>query len=285
MKKVISCLAIFTLILSILMVPVSAETKSLLPADASKWGSVAAGGENATVTIENGATVISGSAQSWPCATYDMDTANQITVPVAGTVLEYDFSLDVGSTNISIFMKGETPKSFDKSFFSIVKCIESSTKDAESGDLTAGAYKGTITLDQIVAHEDFPDAALNADGTLTISGIEIFTVFGAKVVVNKMNIVTGGTSSESSAATSSEATSSEATSSVVNNETSNTSSTTSSVTANTSSTVSKATSSVSVTTSSQVDDNSGLDTIWYVVIGVAAVAIIIVIAVITKKKK
>ncbi|PKM62679.1 MAG: hypothetical protein CVU97_04075 [Firmicutes bacterium HGW-Firmicutes-21] len=189
MKKFIAFIAICSIVLSLSFLSVSAETaKSLLPEDVSVWKSYDAGGETANAKLEGDATVIWGSTVSWPSVGYSMEVNDYITVSIEDTVIEYDFELDVGKTNISIFMKGDTPDKHDGKYISIIKFIESENIELESGDLYPGTYKGAFSISELVSHPDFPFETDN-DETLTISGIRIFTVSGATVIINKLRIV------------------------------------------------------------------------------------------------
>lgn len=296
MKKLILFFSVFTLILSVTVFTVSADAKSLLPTDVSKWKAVDAGGESAKAEIKNGATVVSGSVQSWPCVTYSMSKDAQITVPIKGYAIEYDISIDKGQTNILIYMKGDTPDNdANGKHFQFPNCIDTPNKDAGSGDIKAGDYKGVITIEDMMKSSGFPADCANSDNTITFSGITIFSVAGANVTVNKFQIVQAngssantssqsGTSSVVSTTSSSAALSNESKVSSSSVSTAN-SSTANSSTANSSAVSSNASSAAD--TASTADDTP--DSTWYYIIGGAAVVAIIVVAVIivvrNKKKQ
>jgi len=266
MKKLIVLCSVFVLVISMSGILASAETTSLLPDDDTVWQGlqyVDANGntEDINVKTQDGVTEFWGSTIGWPCAAYSAAEADWITVPVEGMSLQYDITIDVGRTNILLFMKGETPNSFTDKYFTI-----SQTDD----DVAAGTYSGTLSLEDITTNEFFPASALNDDGTLTISGLKIFSVAGATVTVNKLVIVSD-----------SEVNTSQDESSVVSEE---------SLTGTTSfvdedSDVSAAESENDASDINEEEPGENDNTIWYIVGGIGVVALIAVIVVAMKKKK
>ncbi|HOJ47873.1 MAG TPA: hypothetical protein PLD48_03250 [Bacillota bacterium] len=270
MKKLCLFILAVTLILGTAVFSASAETTSLLPTDVSKWRKVDAGGESATVVIQDGATVVSGSVASWPNVTYTMTEDEYVTVPIKGYAIEYDISLDKGQTNVLILFK-------DGKNFQFPNCIDTPNKDPGSGDIKAGAYKGVITIEDMMKNQSFPANVANADDTITITGITIFTVSGATVTVNKFQIVEADESSvgsESEAGSESKSDSSSAVSSA--------SSAASAAGASSAASSDKPASSAEASQPAEGASSA----IWYYIIGGAAVvAIIIIVAVVVSKKK
>lgn len=270
MKKLLLFILVFTLILSIAAFSASAEAKSLLPTDVSKWSPVDYGGERATAVIKDGATVVSGSVASWPNVTYTMTEAEYITVPIKGYAIEYDFSVDKGQTNIVVYFKSGDS-------FQFPNCIDTPNKDPGSGDIKAGTYKGVITIEDMMKSANFPAGSANSDNTITFTGITIFSVSGATVTVKKFQLVEADQSSTGSESKSNSSSAVSTTSSVVGK--SNSSSAASSQ---------KPTSSVSskAAETSQIVDVEPSSATWYYIIGgIAVVAIVVVVVVIVNKKK
>jgi hypothetical protein len=289
MKKLLLFISVFTLILSITIFSASAETKALLPTDVSKWKSVEVNGENATAVIKDGATVVSGSVQAWPNVSYSMGEAEHIKVPIKGYAIEYDIVVDKGASNIFLYFKGETPEvnSGDKTFL-FMHCIDTDKKDAGSGDVLAGTYKGVITLEDMMKNAKFPANCANDDNTITFSGISIYSVSGATVTVNKFQLIqaTESTTSTSSTASTSSATS-VGTSSAASSAASSSASKASSVSAASSVKSNSSGSSLAASFSvSSAPVESTTDYTWYYITGgVVAVCIVIIVVVIIKKNR
>lgn len=277
MKKLLVLLTAITLVLSISAFMVSAQSTSLLPEDASVWGSYAyedantGTTENAIVTIENGSTVIGGSKAGWPCAVYNMEEADWVTVPIEGNVLKYEFSVDTARTNIILFFKGDTPENYNGNSFTISRCFDPSFIIG-TDDIMAGTYSGTIKLSDIVEHTDFPAAAKNDDDTLTISGLKIFSVGGANITIKTFEIASESevstTSSNESITSLEDSTASET--SLDDKDNSDISSVESSV--------------VSLDNSAETPEENN-NTIWYIVGGVGVVAVVAILVFVFKKKK
>ena len=289
MKKLIAIMAILTLVISISLIPVSAATTSLLPTDATAWKSFSAGdnNENVNVKIDNGATIVTSTGTtSWPCAALSLGKAESYTVPIEGTSFEYDFTVANGKSNIMLFFNGGTPDVvIGTDYARLVDCI-SNFGITDNSDVPVGTYTGTITLKDMTSSAGFPKTSINADKTVTISGIKIYSVGGAVVTVNKLQLVaSSNVSTESSTpatvvSSTSTSNSSIATSSVsqVSNDSSKSSTTSSKPT------VTSGTTSVTSNQSSG-DVNNDNDIIWYIVIAVAVVAVIAVAIIAIKKKK
>jgi len=288
MKKLLLITTVIALTLSVLALTVSAEPASLLPEDASVWKSNSANGEDASIKIEGGATVIFGSANSWPSANYSMEENDWITIPTEDYVLEYDFSLDIGHTNMTLFLKGNTPDNYtDGTHFSIVNCIDG-PKDEGSGDLFAGTYTGAIKIEDMINQEGFPKDTINDDNTLTVSGLRVFTVFGANVKINKLEFVEASESNIEESSADSEDEDETSSEDIVSEDII-------SEDAADESDISEADTDDSADLSeddtddsddkSEDDKSNGLDTIWYIVIIAAAVILIVIVAIIIAKKK
>ena len=288
MKKLLLITTVIALTLSVLALTVSAEPASLLPEDASVWKSNSANGEDASIKIEEGVTVVFGSADSWPSANYSMEKNDWITIPTEDYVLEYDFSLDIGHTNMTLFLKGNTPDNYtDGTHFSIVNCIDG-PKDEGSGDLFAGTYTGAIKIEDMINQEGFPKDTINDDNTLTVSGLRVFTVFGANVKINKLEFVEASESNIEESSADSEDEDETSSEDIVSEDII-------SEDAADESDISEADTDDSADLSeddtddsddkSEDDKSNGLDTIWYIVIIAAAVILIVIVAIIIAKKK
>lgn len=285
MKKVLTLIAIFTLVLSVSLISASAATASLLPTDATVWEHYLEGGTTEiTVTVTDGVTVVASKGTiDWPCAALSLAEEDQITVPVAGTSLEYDFTVENGFSNIMFFMKGDSPSGYTQNMYiRMVDCI-SAFGIADSTDIKPGTYTGSITLEEMLAamteYDDYLADAVNADGTLTFSGLKIYVVSGAVVTVNKLQLVatgeitTGTTSEESIVESDVVSSESEPVSTVVSEEEEDD---------DTSSTVAT---SVTASQDTSTDENENSNLVLYIGIPVVVLAAIGIIFAVAKKKK
>lgn len=201
MKKLLIVNLMIILLIGVFCLPALAGGISLLPDDIDVWIPIEYDGEIATAEIREGATVIRGSQNSWPAVGYGLEGDNSITLDINSSAFEFDLTTKDGNANIVLYMKGSTPFNYDtvqtKCVF-LAKCIEEENIHFCSGDLLPGTYKGSISFKELSEHSEFPDNSLNNDGTLTITGIKIFTVYGAKVTVRALTIVNGDDKKEQS---------------------------------------------------------------------------------------
>lgn len=130
----------------------------------------------------------------WPAAGIALDKG--ITFDPAVSKLVYDITVGP-NTNINLFFNGETPNpnEFEENsgkHMSIAPYIEGADHDAGSGDIVGNGatFKGEIDLSKM----EINGAAYNEDGTLTLTGVNIYTAgaAGSKVVVRDLSIVTLG---------------------------------------------------------------------------------------------
>lgn len=271
MKKLLVGFLVLSLAISISLFYASAETTSLLPENVSDWKSVSEQTKTATAEIKDGTTVISGSTQFWPSVAYSMPEEKQVTVPIEGMSVEYEFMVDKGASNIFIYFKGATPENPDDNFFKLMDCIDTPNKDAGSSDVTAGTYKGAVRLDEMTANFNFPGTAVNDDNTITFSGLSIYSVAGATVTVNKLQIVPTNTVTESNVTQNI----SEQSTILSDNNTSG----------EASAAETTITSDESDNQEKTDDSEEDIDPIWYAVLGGAALIAFIIVIIVAAKKK
>ena len=155
------------------------EKSVSLLADAADWNY-----DSAAMTVtagENGGLVFANTNGQWPSAEYVYDVP--LTFDPKTAKISYDIT--VGSaTNVNLFFKDSFPGSTDgesnfadDGYVSLTKYVE----DAQlNGDDLMGVntqYKGVIDLSQV----EFPAGCLNDDGTVTLNGINIFSIGAADV--------------------------------------------------------------------------------------------------------
>ncbi|MDD4164835.1 MAG: hypothetical protein PHD46_04430 [Eubacteriales bacterium] len=286
MKKLFITSAVFAIIFSVCLISASAVTTSYLPEDPSVWKSFAEDGpENVTVTIEDGATVVrSDGTAHWPCAALNLSEEDQITVPIEGTSLEYDFTVDGGKSSILFFMKGDSPDSYTQNMYiRMVNCVPELGMALEA-DIAPGTYSGTITLEEMFknmsTYQEALKLAKNDDNTLTFSGLKIYSVGGSVVTVNKFQFITteeiSATSSDESKAVSTDDSDVSSKTDDKSTEPDESNESDESKTSETPSTVSEST---------QSEDEEKDNKLLYILIPVALVVVIGVVFVATKKKK
>ena len=153
------------------------EKSVSLLADAADWNY-----DSAAMTVtagENGGLVFANTNGQWPSADYAYDTP--ITFDPKTAKISYDIT--VGSaTNVNLFFKDSFPgltdgeNNFaDDGYVSLSKYVENAQLNGD--DLTGvnTQYKGVIDLSQV----EFPAGCLNDDGTVTLNGINIFSIGAA----------------------------------------------------------------------------------------------------------
>ncbi|HOJ48723.1 MAG TPA: discoidin domain-containing protein [Bacillota bacterium] len=210
---------------SVPTVKVPKETYSLITTDVSKWQTyqitVNDITEDAVVTTEGDAVVISGSQQLWPFAYYDIPEADQHKVKISDFKLVYKFKVEDGKANIILFCEGS--KCLDNTNY-ISDLTHIIVPDGEPGraigadDLQDGIYEGSIDLSAL----SLSAGSLKEEGYITISSVKVFTVGGGKVTIEKFALESyetvdvpgdpGSSSSTSSASSQTSSTSSAPTS-------------------------------------------------------------------------
>lgn len=195
--KRISILAL-TLVFALMlgMFAVSADNvTSLIPKDAN-WTDTDNGGASVDVTYnDDGSVVFSGStAGTWPCTeTWYLDTP--VVADVENDSLEIDFTVSGGNTNINFFFDDGNGGSY--SYTVCNSALGAENYDTGSGDIGDGTYKVTMTIAELVASTKlidgsaFPQDAIR-DGQLKFIGIQVYSVNGAVITVNAMNVISAG---------------------------------------------------------------------------------------------
>ena len=157
------------------------EKSVSLLADAADWNY-----DSAAMTVtagENGGLVFANTNGQWPSAEYVYDVP--LTFDPKTAKISYDITVG-NATNVNLFFKDSFPGSTDgennfadDGYISLPKYMEDAQLDPGSGDLTGvnTQYKGVIDLSQV----EFPAGCLNDDGTVTLNGINIFSIGAADV--------------------------------------------------------------------------------------------------------
>lgn len=290
MKRILVAAFALVLVLSMSVFSVSAaDSYDLIPLD-GEWTTTPYEGYDITVNVTEEAAVFSAEGY-WPAADCYYADDDVITVSIDDYSLVYDFSVEVGMTNINFTF---TDGFGSNATFTICNnTLGTVSYDSGSGDLHAGEYKGVIRLSDFVNStkflngEAFPSGIIGADNTLTFTAIQVYSVSSATVTIRELALVpneeagapTGGaTGTESSEAP---VESSEDESEEESEEESKTES------KEDSEAVSVAESTATSDTESTADntDNDGLSTTAIIAIVVAAVVVIAVIVFIVVKKK
>ena len=196
MKKFLAILLSVVLLVPALAVAVMADGEeiTLIPEDAT-FAIV----DNGSYTFEDGVLVMH-AVENWPCvnATY----ASPITVNADDYSLAYDFVAE-GGVNINLFFNDGESWTFSNSSLG----LSADQFEAGSGDLIPGTYTGKVALADLftstknmTGNTGFEVACPNtlatyeADGTLTITGINVYSIGSdVDVTVNKLALVPNST--------------------------------------------------------------------------------------------
>ena len=167
--------------------PTTPPTASLVEKSVSLLGDAADWNyDSAAMTVaagENGGLVFANTNGQWPSAEYVYDVP--LTFDPKTAKISYDITVG-NATNVNLFFKDSFPGSTegennfaDDGYISLPKYMEDAQLDPGSGDLTGvnTQYKGVIDLSQV----EFPAGCLNDDGTVTLNGINIFSIGAADV--------------------------------------------------------------------------------------------------------
>ena len=292
MKRILVSLLVSVLMLSLCVLSVGAEGgKTLIPLD-SEWTTVPYEGYDITVNVTDSAAVFSAEGY-WPCAQTYYDEENIITASIDEYSLVYDFSVDVGQTNINFYFTDGFGSSGSYSISN--NALGSVSYDPGSGDLQAGDYRGVMKLSDLVnstmnlQSKTFPSDMITEDNELIFNGIEIYSVNSATVTIRTLEIVKNEDATipedTSSGAAESEAESSEPISEQSPAESKEESKTESKVESKVESTTESTADSVDSGDESNADDEGGLGAWLYVIIAAAVLAVGIAVAVVVKKKK
>ena len=296
MKRILVSLLAAVLMLSLCAASVGAEGgKTLIPLD-SEWTTVPYEGYDITVNVTDSAAVFSAEGY-WPCAQTYYDEENIIKASIDEYSLVYDFSVDVGQTNINFYFTDGFGSSGSYSISNTA--LGSVSYDPGSGDLQAGDYRGVMKLSDLVnstmhlQSKTFPSDMITEDNELIFNGIEIYSVNSSTVTIRTLEIVKNEDATvpeDTSLGTAeSEAESSEPISEPVSELTSaeskEESKTESKVESKVESTTESTADSVDLGDESNAGDEGGLGAWLYVIIAAAVLAVGIAVAVVVKKKK
>lgn len=212
MKKVLISLVSVILVVSLCSVFASAASINLVPSDATYENVTDMFNNVATITFDGGKAAVSFNGTSgWPSvkAMY----ASPVTVDINKYSLHYDFTVDTGATNIVFYFGADRYYSISNS------ALANAQFDPDSGDLAPGTYSGTIALSDLVnSTTNYAPAPFDksniVDNKLTFAGIQIYSVNGATVTINALELVCEDEPEDTSSdAASSEGTASDAASS------------------------------------------------------------------------
>ncbi len=198
--SIISLLLIFAVVLSAFSV--SAENSYDLIYEGADWRNNDQGGASVTLDFSSGDAVFSGSLPgTWPNIYTNYPAEKQINVAVDEYSLSYDFTVEIGGTNILLYFTNADGQNFAYTICN--NSLGNVNYEAGSGDLQAGDYSGKIKLSDFVNSVKFLDNSgfdktFIIDGALNITGVEVFSVNGAKITVRDFSIVKNGTTTEES---------------------------------------------------------------------------------------
>lgn len=287
MKRIIALFVSLILVCACCVITANAESYSLIPSSdkADGWVKTACQGYNIEIEYTDEAIVFSAESV-WPCADFNYDDEDLITVSVEDYSLVYDFTVETGCTNINF--------TFTDGFGSNATYSISNNSlgdvyyDPGSGDLMAADYKGAVRLSDFVNSTMFlQDKAFPSDivvdGNLTFSAIQVYSVSGATVTIRELSLVPNDEipdepieeSSEEPAESSEEPADESSEEPAVESEDE----------ATAESTVESATESTEESQDVEPTEDDGLGVWLWVIIGAAVVVVVIVIVIIAKKKK
>lgn len=290
MKRILFAVLATVFVLSACIVPVFAEealvSYTLIP-QGGEWTTTPYEGFDITVNVTENNAVFKADAY-WPCADRMYSDEEIIVVSIDDYSLVYDFTVDVGQTNINFFLTDGFGS--NASYTICNNTLGNVGFDAGSGDLHAGTYTGVVRLTDFVnsnkffRNEEFPSGIITANNELIFTGIQVYSVNGATVTVNKLDLIPNEEAGEPTYSGGSEDVSeeeSEAVSEVVSEEESKTESKEES---KTESKTESADASATESTAAEEEDG-GLSTGALIAIIAAAVVVIAVVVILIVKKK
>lgn len=291
MKKLLVIFVSAILVMSLCTAFASAEGENLVLSDV-EWYQENGNGALCTITFEGGKAVVGGStANTWPnvYATYAPEQC--IIANIDEYSLHYDFEFTTGNTNITfIFSKDAVTPDNSGNYPISNSALGVTSFDAGSGDLYADHYEGYIKLSDLVNSTQnydstpFDKSLINANNELIFSGMKIYSVNGAEITINALELVPNDEVSDNSQTSSdaeSTATSDEPTESTTSTEVSETTSdATSSV--DTGSTTSNNTSG---DVSAPAADEGGFPYLIIAVVAAVMVVAVVCVVFVGKKKK
>lgn len=195
---IISLVLIFAVVISAFSVS-AADSYKLIYKDAD-WQYTDCEGFRVSADFSSGNAVFSGSGDgSYPATQCTYAPDKQVKVKINDYSISYDFTVEAGiaganaATNISFsFLNAD---GVTMSFPLANNCLGDVSYDAGSGDLLAGNYKGTIKLSDLVnakmlfGNTPFDKSYVTKDNELIFSGIQVYSVNGAKITVRKLDVV------------------------------------------------------------------------------------------------
>lgn len=292
MKRTLFAVLAIVFVLSACLFPAFAEEPELvsymLIPQGGEWTTTPYEGFDITVNVTETEAVFKADAY-WPCADRMYSDEEIITVSIDDYSLVYDFTVEVGQTNINFYLTDGFGSS--ASYTICNNTLGNVGYDAGSGDLHAGSYTGVIRLTDFVNStkfyhsEEFPAGIITENNELIFTGIQVYSVNGSTVTIRKLDLVPNDEAGDPTYSGGSEDVSeeeSEAVSEAVSEEESKTES------KEESKTESKTESAdASATESTATDEEEGgLSTgVLIAIIAAAVVVIAVVVIVIVKKKK
>lgn len=195
MKRILFAALAIVFVLSACVIPAFAEealvSYKLIP-QGGEWTTTPYEGFDITVNVTENEAVFKADAY-WPCADRMYSDEEIITVSIDDYSLVYDFTVEVGQTNINFYLTDGFGSS--ASYTICNNTLGNVGYDAGSGDLHAGTYTGVIRLTDFVnsnkfyKNEAFPSGIITENNELIFTGIQIYSVNGATVTINKLDLV------------------------------------------------------------------------------------------------
>lgn len=191
MKRLLATIIAIVCVSAMCIIPASAaDSYNLIPKGAT-WTTTPCEGYDITVTDTDDATVFTADGY-WPAANTVYSDDGRVTVDIDEYSLVYDFTVEVGQTNINFSL---TDGFGGSEVYSICNnALGEVPHDSGSGDLYAGEYKGVIRLSDLanstmfLQGRAFPKSII-VDNCITFTGIQVYSVSSATVTVRTMAIV------------------------------------------------------------------------------------------------
>ena len=169
-------------------------TQSIISFDPNHWITPCT---NAVIFSNDidGNLLIANTTGLWPDAHYSPLCSEWLCVPVEGTVLTYDFTTKSSQARFDLYFAGSTPTgNYTDNYLYFDNYIKGA-KVNSVGDLEANqTLRGSIKLSEL----PIPTSAIDKDGNVIISGMNVFVVGQANspVVIRKFEVTSNYTEGE-----------------------------------------------------------------------------------------
>lgn len=169
-------------------IPTGVVSQDIVSFDPDDWITPAEGSMTFRQN-EDGSLSIANTTGQWPDAHYSPETG--VAVPVKGTRLEYDLSLEEVGASLVLYFNGSTPTVARSGEELVLNSYFTGAKrEPTVGDLLKGQ---TLTGSLLLSDLPIPAACIE-DGNVILSGMKVFAVgaAGKPVVIRRLSVVTDG---------------------------------------------------------------------------------------------